>query len=100
MNTQLKKSILDFMINIVTVFSYGVVLYMLFLSVMNQQVTVGAFAAILTNLGRIYNLMDEVISERFGWASENIASVENFLNFIQEDEKQKKQDCQRNLISD
>ena len=59
---------------------------------MNQQVTVGAFAAILTNLGRIYNLMDEVISERFGWASENIASVENFLNFIQEDEKQKKQD--------
>lgn len=92
MNTQLKKSISDFMINIVTVFSYGVVLYMLFLSVMNQQVTVGAFAAILTNLGRIYNLMDEVISERFGWASENIASVENFLNFIQEDEKQKKQD--------
>ena len=91
---------MDFMINIVTVFSYGVVLYMLFLSVMNQQVTVGAFAAILTNLGRIYNLMDEVISERFGWASENIASVENFLNFIQEDEKQKKQDCQRNLISD
>ena len=61
MNTQLKKSILDFMINIVTVFSYGVVLYMLFLSVMNQQVTVGAFAANLTNLGRNYNLMDEVI---------------------------------------
>lgn len=85
MEVQLKKSVLDFFLSTITVFSYGIIIYLLFVSIMEGKVTVGAFAAVLMTLGRIYSFMNEVVTERFGFAAEQIATVENYLNFIYEE---------------
>lgn len=84
MHTQVRKSIVDFALNVVTVVCYGAIIFMLFQAVMRKEITVGVFAAILANLERLYSFMDEVVDERFGWASENVVSIENFLDFVSE----------------
>jgi ATP-binding cassette subfamily B protein len=45
-------------------------------------VTVGAFAAILISLRQFYGFMYELIEERFAWAFQNIASIKNYLDFV------------------
>lgn len=79
---QKRKNFFELITSTVTVICYCIILYMLFVFVMNETISVGAFAAVLGSLSRIYSNMDEIISERIGWASENVASVNNFLEFV------------------
>ncbi|WP_059052801.1 ABC transporter ATP-binding protein [Paenibacillus senegalimassiliensis] len=81
---ELKKSLINFTLSIGTVIGYGVILYMLFTSVMNREITIGAFAAVLASIANLYRFMNKLISERIAWATENIGSTENFLDFISE----------------
>lgn len=81
---QLKKNLINLVINIFTVIGYGTIIYMLFISVMNKEISIGAFAAILASIGSLYRFMNKLISERLAWATENIGSIENFLDFIDE----------------
>lgn len=82
---QMRKSVINFILNIITVVGYGVIIYMLFIFVMKQEITIGAFAAVLTSIYRLYDFMNEVVSQRIGWAYENLAAVQNFFDFINED---------------
>lgn len=82
--TQLKKSIINLFLNIITVVGYGTIIYMLFISVMNKEISIGAFAAVLASIGSLYRFMNKLISERIAWATENVGSVENFLDFVDE----------------
>jgi ATP-binding cassette, subfamily B, bacterial len=81
---QLKKNFINLVLNAVTVIGYGIIIYMLFISVMNKEISIGAFIALLTSMGNLYRFMNKLISERIAWASENVGSVENFLDFISE----------------
>lgn len=83
---QLKKNILNLILDAVTVIGYGIIIYMLFVFVMNGKISIGTFAAVLASIYRLYSFMNELISERIGWASENIGTVENFLDFIKRSE--------------
>ena len=38
----------------------------------------GAFAVVLASLREFYGFMDEVVSERYAWAAENVATVKNY----------------------
>ncbi|MEK5163613.1 ABC transporter ATP-binding protein [Paenibacillus sp. FSL R5-0527] len=87
---QLKKNILNLILDIVTVIGYGMIIYMLFIFVMNQEISIGAFAAVLASIYRLYSFMSELVSERIGWASENVGTVENFLDFVSERNKPEK----------
>lgn len=84
--TQVKKTSVNFAMKLLTVLGYGIIIYMLFLFVMNKEVSIGSFSAVLASLSTIYNFMNEAISERFSVASENSASVENYLVFVNEKE--------------
>ncbi len=83
------KSIVKFCLSLITVICYGAVIYLLFISVMSRSISIGAFAAVLASINRIYGFVNEVVSERFGWASENIVMVENFMSFIDSPLKKK-----------
>lgn len=78
------KSLVELAMSTVTVVCYCIILYMLFVFVMDGRISAGAFAAVLGSLSRLYSNMDEIISERIGWASENVASVDYFLEFVEE----------------
>ncbi|NQX44395.1 ABC transporter ATP-binding protein [Paenibacillus tritici] len=82
--TQLRKHLVQLTLNIVTVTGYGLIVYMLFVSVMKQEISIGAFAAVLASIGSLYRFMNKLISERIAWATENIGSTENYLDFIDE----------------
>lgn len=80
---QLHKEMINFIVSVLTVSAYGSIICLLVYLVMRNVISVGVFAAVFASLRQFYGFMDEVISERFGWASENVATVENFLSFIE-----------------
>ena len=84
LRTQVRKQLVQLILNIVTVMGYGLIVYMLFVSVMRQEISIGAFAAVLASIGSLYRFMNKLITERIAWATENIGSTENFLDFIDE----------------
>jgi ATP-binding cassette subfamily B protein len=84
-SAQLKKSFITLAMDGITVAGYGVILFLIFVLVLRQEITVGAFAAVLASAGRLFSFMSEVISERIGWAAENVATLENYLDFITEE---------------
>ncbi|ETT41466.1 ABC transporter-like protein [Paenibacillus sp. FSL R7-269] len=84
LRTQVRKHLVQLILNIVTVMGYGLIVYMLFVSVMRQEISIGAFAAVLASIGSLYRFMNKLITERIAWATENIGSTENFLDFIDE----------------
>lgn len=84
LKAQLKKHGINLIMDSVIVAGYGVILFMIFALVLRQEITVGAFAAVLSFIDRLFNIMQEVISNRIRWASENVAGVENYISFILE----------------
>ncbi|WP_341348187.1 ABC transporter ATP-binding protein [Paenibacillus sp. FSL H3-0469] len=84
LRTQLRKHLVQLILNVVTVIGYGLIVYMLFVAVMRQEISIGAFAAVLASIGSLYRFMNKLITERIAWATENIGSTENFLDFIDE----------------
>lgn len=81
-HAQLKKNAVSLGLNVITVAGYGVILLMIFVMVLRREISIGAFAAVLASVGRLFSFMSEVISERIGWATENVATLEAFLDFI------------------
>lgn len=87
---QKTKSLAELAAGIVTVACYCSILYMLVVFVMDGKISAGAFVAVLGSLSRLYSNMDEIVSERIGWATENVVAVDNFLEFVEEPETEKR----------
>lgn len=81
---QLKKSMVDLSMKVITTIGYGGILLMIVVLVMRQEISVGAFVAVLASIISLFDFMEEVISQRIGWASENAAALENYLDFMDE----------------
>ena len=79
---QVRKEKINFCINVLTVSAYGIIIGMLVYYVLTDSISVGAFAAVFAALREFYGFMDEVISERLAIAMENMATVKNYLSFI------------------
>lgn len=79
---QVRKEKINFCINVLTVSAYGIIIGMLVYYVLTDSISVGAFAAVFAALREFYGFMDEVISERLAIAMENMATVKNYLAFI------------------
>jgi ATP-binding cassette subfamily B protein len=101
LRAQLKKNSINLLLDSITVIGYGAILFMIFVFVLRQEITVGAFAAVLASIGRLFSFMSEVISERISWASENVAALDNYISFISESatvESEKKKCEQSDII--
>jgi len=81
---QLKKSLMTLLFELLNVLGYGIILFMILVFVMRQQISIGAFVAVLTSIITLFNFMEEVISERLSYAFENVAAVGNFFSFLKE----------------
>ena len=80
-----RKHLLRTILNAITACGYGLIVWMLFSSVLQKEITLGTFVAVLTTLGHLFRCMNKMVSERLGWAADNIGIVENFLSFLAED---------------
>ena len=88
--TQGYKKMLQLIMNLMQVAGYGFIILLTMCYVMKNEISVGAFAAVLSSIDRLFGFMSEVITERIGWASENVGNVQNFFAFLNDDVKQEK----------
>lgn len=88
--TQRYKKMLQLIMNLMQVAGYGFIILLTMCYVMKNEISVGAFAAVLSSIDCLFGFMSEVITERIGWASENVGNVQNFFAFLNDDVKQEK----------
>lgn len=88
--TQRYKKMLQLIMNLMQVAGYGFIILLTMCYVMKNEISVGAFAAVLSSIDRLFGFMSEVITERIGWASENVGNVQNFFAFLNDDVQQEK----------
>ncbi|ONI40530.1 hypothetical protein AN639_00100 [Candidatus Epulonipiscium fishelsonii] len=87
LKAQLKKNLIRLIVGVITILGYGVILFMLVKLVLKQEITVGAFSAVLASISMVFTFMSDIISERIGWAAETMGTVDNYISFIFEDKK-------------
>lgn len=80
----LKQNIIKLVLNLVTAIGYGIIIWMLFMAVMKGEISVGIFAAVLATVGNLFRFMDKMISERLGFLTESVGTVQNFLDFVRD----------------
>lgn len=75
---------------IVTSIGYGVIIYLLFSSLMDGKITIGAFGAVLTSIGSLMILTEELISMQVGKITANFGAVRNLMSFLDLKEREGK----------
>ncbi len=83
-NKALKKNAcIELGITIASILGYMGIIYLLFTSLMNRHITIGAFAAVYASLGWMFDFMDELVNYRISDMAKNIGTVRNYLNFLE-----------------
>lgn len=83
LKTNIKKNLLVLLMSVVSTIGYGVVILMLFHFVMNKEISIGAFAAVLASVGTLYYIMKELIESRIGNASSNVPTLQNYFEIVE-----------------
>ncbi len=83
----LRVNLIELSMQIFTVIGYFVVLLMLFNALMNQDISIGAFAAVFESISRLYSIMREIISDGISSMAKNVGTIENYINFLELDER-------------
>lgn len=81
-----KTGIMELKVNFLTVFGYIGILFLLFVSLMHEEITVTQFSAVFASLTILYGMMDELITEQVAGMSKNYGSIINYLKFLKLEE--------------
>ncbi|MGL4760743.1 MAG: ABC transporter ATP-binding protein [Sarcina sp.] len=82
-----KVNSLEILMKFFTVIGYGLTLYLLFRSLMNEKITVGGFTAVLTSITMIFTMAEELICWQIGNLTQQLGSVKNLVRFLEIPEK-------------
>lgn len=70
--------------NVVSALAYVLMLYYLYIGVINSTISVGTFVAVITSVSSLSFLMDEMINNNLLIVSENVGSIDFFRNYVKE----------------
>lgn len=90
--TEKKAGIIELFMRLLTVSGYMGVLYLLFISLLNGEITTGAFAAVLSSLSFMLVVMEEIMYLRIGEISNSLGTVKNLIRFLDMPERTGKDD--------
>lgn len=82
----LKSNLFDLGTKLLSLLGYIGVLLLLFMSLMNSKISVGAFLAIFTSLGQMFSMMEEIVCKHYGNIARDFGKVQNYLMFMKMDE--------------
>lgn len=85
--SSLKSDLCELGLKCLTILGYVGVIYLLFDALMQQEITVGAFAAVVNAVGMMYGIMEEVICRHLGSLAQQIGTVQNYINFLELEER-------------
>ena len=86
-----KSATLELLMSFLTVAGYLGILYLLFISLRDGLITIGAFAAVFGNITFLIMLMDELICRHFADATKELGRVSYLMNFFDLPEKGEKE---------
>ncbi|WP_130806095.1 ABC transporter ATP-binding protein [Senegalia massiliensis] len=77
-----KIGIIELFMRLLTVLGYIGVLYLLFISLLNGEISSGAFGAVFGSLGFMFNVMEQIVCIRIGEISNNLGTIKNLIRFL------------------
>lgn len=80
--SEVKTSLAELSMKVLTILGYIGVYYMLFDALMKQEISVGAFAAVINSVGMMYAIIEEIVCRHLGSFAKNLGSIQNYLNFM------------------
>nr|WP_307991570.1 ABC transporter ATP-binding protein [uncultured Niameybacter sp.] len=80
--SEVKTSLAELSMKILTILGYIGVYYMLFDALMKQEISVGAFAAVINAVGMMYAIIEEIVCRHIGSFAKDLGSIQNYLNFM------------------
>ena len=89
--TTLRCDLVELSMRMLSVLGFIGIVYMLFESLMAQEISIGAFAAVFNSIGLLFGIMEEVIHRHIGRMAKGSGSIENYLRFLELEEVQGKQ---------
>lgn len=85
--SNLKSKLYEASMKFVTILGYIGILLLLFFSVLDQSISIGAFVSIFTTMTYLFLLMDELVCKFIGDMTKNLGTIRNFLNFLNMEER-------------
>lgn len=77
-----KSNLTELAMKLLSMGGYIGILLMLFFSLLNGEISAGAFAAIFGSIDRIFSIMEEMIVQNYGESSKNYGMIQNYLRFL------------------
>ncbi len=77
-----KTGLIELSMKILTLLGYIGVLFLLCNSLLNQNITIGAFAAVFNSIGFMIIMMEEIICVQIGKLTREFGAVTNFFKFF------------------
>jgi len=84
--TERKAQTIRLMLGLATFAGLGVSLFMLFNATMSGTITIGAFAAVLASLARIFYIMEEIIMMNMGENLQDAGKLANYFRLMDMEE--------------
>ncbi len=82
-----KANLAELSMKLLAAAGYLGILYLLFDSLMKRDISIGAFAAVFTSIGSLFSIMEDAVCTIFGNISRDWGTIQNYLNFLQMDER-------------
>lgn len=82
MRAEIRSTVFELSMNILTILGYFTILYLLFSALMAGEISVGAFAAVFANIGMLYEIMSEVVNRHIGSLAQNFGATANYVRFL------------------
>lgn len=83
-----KASLINLGLQLASMIGYLGVFILLFISVFNGSISIGAFTAVFQGIGDIYKLMEEVIYSYIGGMIRDLGYIKNYTRFMRMSEKE------------
>lgn len=80
--SEFKTALAELVMKGFTILGYVGVYYMLFDALMKQEISIGAFAAVINSVGMIYAIIEEIVCRHMGKFAQSLGSIQNYLNFM------------------
>lgn len=81
-----KASLINLALQLFSLIGYLCVLILLFNSVIDRSISIGAFAAVFQGINDVYKLMEEVIYSSVGGMIRDLGYIKNYTQFMQSSE--------------
>lgn len=82
-----RAAIFDLITELINGINYSIILYLLFHSLQNGWITVGAFAAVLASVNELSDMIEELISDHFTVVAEDLGKISHLIKLFDLPEK-------------